>query len=238
MREHHALNSKLDSIEDYITLNGIPQCDYTRFTGSRETPIQRFRTVVRRLVSLKKLETKKQLNFTDLINVLGKRKKEKQLGKLVEPSLKKDSDDSVKNVARRFSKNLFMISNQLHQHEKMMESLQQLIVRGEPRNSRVLQLGRKKRFSVALTDPNQEQQVAEQSKETLLPKLQHKKTSDVIFQTRPQGHRNSLFSKQFSRGDVLSNLKTETEEIKEESETSTDSNEQDSASGEPTRNSA
>ena len=39
MREHHALNAKLDSIEDYLTLNGIPQCDYMRFTGSRETPI-------------------------------------------------------------------------------------------------------------------------------------------------------------------------------------------------------
>ena len=62
-------------------------------------------------MSLKKLESKKRLNFTDLVNVLGKRKKEKQEGKLVEPSLKKDSDDSVKNVARRVSKNLYKISH-------------------------------------------------------------------------------------------------------------------------------
>ena len=59
----------------------------------------------------------------------------------------------------------------------------------------------------------------------------------MIFQTRPQGYRNSLFSKQFSRGDVLNNLKTQTEEIKEESESSDDSNAHDSASYEPTRNS-
>ena len=50
---------------------------------------------MRRLVSLKKIEAKKRLSFTDLVNVLGKRTKEKQMGTLVEPSLKKDQDDNV-----------------------------------------------------------------------------------------------------------------------------------------------
>ena len=78
---------------------------------------------MRRLVSFKKIEARKRLNFTDLVNVLGKRKKEKQMGMLVEPSLRKDSLDSVKNVSRRVSKNLYKISHQLNQQEKMMETL-------------------------------------------------------------------------------------------------------------------
>ena len=111
-------------------------------------------------------------------------------------------------------------------------------MRSGPRNSRVLQIAGKKRYSVALTDPNAQLGIAEPAQDTSqLPKFQSKKTSDMIFQTRPQGYRNSLFSKQFSRGDVLNNLKTQTEEIKEESESSDDSNAHDSASYEPTRNS-
>ena len=73
---------------------------------------------MRRLVSFKKIEARKRLNFTDLVNVLGKRKKEKQMGMLVEPSLRKDSLDSVKNVSRRVSKNLYKISHQLLNNKK------------------------------------------------------------------------------------------------------------------------
>ena len=145
--EHNSLNAKLERIEDYITLNGVPQCDYTRFQGSSDPPLVRFQEAVRRLISLKKLEAKKRLNFTDLINVLGKKERKKQ------PSFKKDSDDNVKNVARRLSKNLYKISHHLQNQELMMESLQQLIVQSGPRNSRVLQLAGKKRHSVALTEP-------------------------------------------------------------------------------------
>ena len=91
LREDQTFNEKLDFIEDYITENGIPQCDYTRFKGSSVPPIQRFRSVVHRLVSLKKLEAQKQLNFTDLVNVIGMRKQQRpSRANMKRPSLRKD----------------------------------------------------------------------------------------------------------------------------------------------------
>ena len=80
--------------------------------------------------------------------------------------------------------------------------------------------------------------IPEPSSPAQQPKLKHKKTSDIIFQTRPQGYRNSLFSKQFSLSDVLNNLRNENKKIKEESsETSDDSSSKSVESYEPTENS-
>ena len=68
------INSKfreeISKVESYIEENGVPKLDYTRFRPYRANPKRRLSEAVGRLISIQKLEKKKKLNFTDLVNVL------------------------------------------------------------------------------------------------------------------------------------------------------------------------
>ena len=63
-------DEELDEIEEYISTNGVPQCDYTHYRSHSLPPKERFRSVVKKIISLQKLKQDKKINLTDCINIL------------------------------------------------------------------------------------------------------------------------------------------------------------------------
>ena len=79
-RVSEEFNEALEAIEDYITYNGVPRCDYTRYRATESTAKQRMRAAVHRLISILKHENAKKMQFTDWINVLQATEKNSGLG--------------------------------------------------------------------------------------------------------------------------------------------------------------
>ena len=63
-------NEALEVIEDYITVNGVPRCDYARYRQGNMTPKQRLRAGVHKLISILKHDNAQQMKFKEWINVL------------------------------------------------------------------------------------------------------------------------------------------------------------------------
>ena len=118
------LDFELSRIEDYIEDNGVPRCDYTRFRAYLEPPIKRFQAAIKRLIALQKIENQKALHFTDLLNVIHKRKGGGGGDVLfINASRAIRDSQSGQKFARHLSRKFGKISSQLRQHEKMMESM-------------------------------------------------------------------------------------------------------------------
>ena len=49
-------NGEIQRVEEYITSNGVPQCDYTKFVGHARTVQQRFQETVKKLIALRRVE--------------------------------------------------------------------------------------------------------------------------------------------------------------------------------------
>ena len=48
-------NAELEVIEEYISKNGVPPCDYTRYEKRTYPPILRFRKAVKKIIALQKV---------------------------------------------------------------------------------------------------------------------------------------------------------------------------------------
>ena len=62
------LNKELEIIENFISINGVPLCDYHKSTRVRQTPKQRLQRGVKKIIALQNLEREKLINFTGNIH--------------------------------------------------------------------------------------------------------------------------------------------------------------------------
>ena len=60
-------NAELEAIEEFISNNGVPLCDYTRHPSQKLTPITRFQKAVKKIIALQRLEKWTNMSFTSQI---------------------------------------------------------------------------------------------------------------------------------------------------------------------------
>ena len=104
-------HQELEVIEDYIQINGVPLCDYTRPRPKSITPRRRFRSAVKKIIALQRLEQGKKMTFTALINML-RSELPSNIDRQLTPSSQKEprsskEEQTLEPGVRRISPHLF-----------------------------------------------------------------------------------------------------------------------------------